>query len=313
MLGGNVNVTTGADVCSKANLVEGDQCGAGREGTSSGEFKNLGEQGAVALNPAGGAVYVGDSKRVQWFNISTGVVEGSFPVEAVNQVEAIAVTSGGEVCLTVNPRPSATQPSPADEVRCYSPGGVLEHKIELEERPLEPTTIAYIWLAADGGGHLFVDEYQLLNTEGLTVQAVFEYGEAGQELGRFLPPGGEAGSREREPGGFALSESAGVASGTLVVSRPEAVVHGEALPPPGPVILGQEGVPGEPASSAALKATVDPEGHSTKYRFEYGTEVSSESATAIRDDDRGRLQAGNGAGAAQRFEGIYAVPLPRGR
>jgi hypothetical protein len=285
MWGGGVK-KGGADICEAA---EAGECQAGREGTGSGEFKEVGLQGAIAVGPTG-LVYVGDAHptadcstepecgHVQRFE-ADGKFVSSFPVATEGEVEALAVTSGGEVCLTVNSSGSYKSP-PAAEVRCYSSTGVLEHTFVLEEQPKSIFTESFIGLAADGSGHLFVDEYLLFNPEGLTVQAVFEYSETGVELERLLPPGGDPSSREREPGGFALNESAGAASGTLVVSRQEAVVHGEALPPAGPVVIGQKGTAGEPASTATLSATIDPENHASEYRFEYAAEGEAEHVTA---------------------------------
>lgn len=276
MWGGKVN-KKGGNACTAA---EASECQAGSPGPGDGEFGEAGLQGAIAVGPTG-LVYVGDFQRVQWFAATTGAFEGSFPVVATKgQVEALAVTFGGNICLTINVSEFYKQKSPPGEVLCYDSNGTLKYTIELEEQPYKRTANAFIGLAADGSGRLFVDQYERVNLRGETVQAIYEYSETGQELERLLPPGGEAGSREREPGGFALSESAGAASGVAVFDHHEKVVRSEALPPPGPVVLGQEGKPGEPASTATLEASIDPEGHETEFFFEYGTEPSKETATA---------------------------------
>jgi hypothetical protein len=270
MWGGKVN-KNGGNVCAVA---EASECQAGSGGSGNGEFSEVGFDGAITVGPTG-LVYVGDYRRVQWFS-PAGKAEGSFSVTGmaegheIENVEALAVTSGGSVCLTVNPSGFYTQHSPAAEVLCYSATGTLEHSIALEEQNYVRGNPASIWLAADGAGHLFVDQYLAYNASDETVQAVYEYNEAGQELARLLPPGGEPGSSEREPGGFALSESGGAATGLLVASESEAVVRSEALAP-GPVILGESGESGT-AGCLKLMAVVDPEGAQTKYKFVYGTE-----------------------------------------
>ena len=132
----------------------------------------MGEQGAIAVDPATHDVYVGDYRRVQEFE-ADGKFVTSFPVEVVanqDQVEAIAVISGGalsehEICLTVNPGISEAQ-QPLDEVRCYSTTGALQQTIKPEEESGSPSANAYLWLAADEDGHLFVDEYLLQNKVG---------------------------------------------------------------------------------------------------------------------------------------------------
>ena len=94
MWGGKVDKKTGGDVCP---AVEASECQKGAEGTGDGEFENLGEQGAIAVDPATHDVYVGDYRRVQEFE-ADGKFVTSFPVEVVanqDQVEAIAVMSGG--------------------------------------------------------------------------------------------------------------------------------------------------------------------------------------------------------------------------
>jgi hypothetical protein len=267
MMGGGVNKTTGANVCSAQNLTEGDECGVGQE---TGGFRDLGEQGAVAVSGTG-LVYVGDFRRVQWFS-AAGSVEGSFALteeEAESQVEALVVTSGGRVCLTVNPSTVPTQESPAPEVRCYSLTGTLEKRIELEEQQPKGK-IALIWLAADGDGHLFVDQYLEENTSDATSQAITEYSEEGSELEVINPLGGNAQSQEKEPGGLGLTESGNTANGLVQAFTNEGKVRSGPLPPSGPVVLGESAELGS-AGCLKLMAVVDPEGAQTKYKFAYGT------------------------------------------
>ena len=67
----------------------------------------------------------------------------------------------------------------------------MEHTIKLEEKAASDHATVSIRLAADGAGKLYVDEYLGKNEANVTSQAVFEYTEAGQELERFVPPGGD--------------------------------------------------------------------------------------------------------------------------
>ena len=157
--------------------------------------------------------------------------------------------------------------------------GVLQQTIKLEEESGSPSANAYLWLAADEDGHLVVDEYLLQNkVGGGTSQSVTEYGEAGKAVERFGPPGGDATSESREPGGLALMESGGVASGVTMAFIKEGVVRSEAIPV-GPVIEAVKGVP-EPGATATFSATIVPEGKRTEYHFDYGTSSGGETLEA---------------------------------
>ncbi len=303
MWGGKVN-KKGGNVCLAAEAAE---CQGGKAGTGDGEFENPGLQGAIAVGPTG-SVYVGDATcssgpacgRVQRFS-AEGVWESSFPVAAVNQVEALAVTSAGNICLTINNTSIYTQESPPTEVFCYSAVGVLEHTLALEKHvysPGEPTTIN---LAVDGSGDLYVDEDLYEENQSVTphvefdAQNIMEYKENGEEVKRFGIPGGEGGpskicqscatekieeaSLSKGPGGLALSESGGVATSVLLGFKEESVVRSEAVPLPGPSIESEEAT-AEPGATATLKASINPQSKKTTYHFDYGTEVSNETESA---------------------------------
>jgi len=66
MFGGEVNKTTKANICTKANLVGGDECGLGTIGTGNGQFANTEVGNYVAAGPAG-TIFVGDKGRIQEF------------------------------------------------------------------------------------------------------------------------------------------------------------------------------------------------------------------------------------------------------
>jgi hypothetical protein len=73
MFGGSVNHTTGADTCTKADVEGGDVCGAGAEGTGSGEF-SISPNGFstsgdyIDIGPTG-IVYVADRGRIEEFEL----------------------------------------------------------------------------------------------------------------------------------------------------------------------------------------------------------------------------------------------------
>jgi hypothetical protein len=275
--GGNVN-KAGGNLCTSAEEVE---CQEGTEGAGDSEFKKVGRQGAIAVGPTG-SVYVGDFGRVQSFS-SEGMWESSFTTEIERTVQAVAVTSTGKVCVTNNNRASsATSPfqeRAAPEVFCYSAaGGAPEHTLVLPEKPSSETAAVYIRLATDGSGHLFADEYLFSNN----AQVATEYNAGFAQVGLFAPPGRAPGN-EYKPGGLALQEVSEAASEVLVMATEGAVeaVYGGPPPPPGPAINSEEVTP-EPGGTATLTASINPLGERTEYHFDYGTEVSNETATETK-------------------------------
>lgn len=111
--GYHVNKTTGADVCTAAEVAGGDECGPGQTGTEIGQFGNWNSlfSGPRTTPPAAisssGDVYVGDYERIQVFDpdgafieaIDFSEVPGLPAVEAYAQ--AITVTPDGTVDLAL--------------------------------------------------------------------------------------------------------------------------------------------------------------------------------------------------------------------
>ncbi len=89
MLGGGVNVTTGADLCTAAS---GDVCGRGAKGTGTGEFNA--ESSSLAVGP-GGTLYVNDGGRVQKFT-PVGAPAGEVSL-AEARSQFLAVDSAGDI------------------------------------------------------------------------------------------------------------------------------------------------------------------------------------------------------------------------
>lgn len=83
MFGGEVNKTTKANICTKADLAGGDECGEGVPGTAPGQFSaEFG--GGFALCPSGsfcpsGTLFVADEGRVQRFSLE-GEVKSQLPI-----------------------------------------------------------------------------------------------------------------------------------------------------------------------------------------------------------------------------------------
>jgi hypothetical protein len=75
MIGGEVNQTSGADICTKADLEAGDVCGGGMPGAGPGEFsreeKGRSQHDVLDIGPDG-LLYVADQKRIQSFDLNGG-------------------------------------------------------------------------------------------------------------------------------------------------------------------------------------------------------------------------------------------------
>src|SRR4249920_316405 len=85
MFGGEVNKTTSADLCTKADLEGGEECGAGVTGAAPGQFSAKWPASSyIAIGP-GDEVYVGDESRIQRFD-----TEGAYQDE-------VDVTGEGKV------------------------------------------------------------------------------------------------------------------------------------------------------------------------------------------------------------------------
>ncbi len=252
MFGGDVNATTGGDVC-----LAGESCKAGTEGTADGQFEWADHAANIAVGP-GGAVYVGDRARVQVFS-AAGVWRKNISLAALSgegKVTALAVDAAGDMFV-------------ADQevagVHEFAPNGTEGAVV------FDPASTNVEALAVNGAGDLFVGD-----SSGSTYGAfhVLEYSPADEELESFASKTVFPGA-----GGMVFSESAG-APGEVYVSDPgRDNVWVLPVPGPGPLVesdsefstAGQRGV-------ATLEATVNPEGSATTYRFEYVTEAQFKQA-----------------------------------
>lgn len=99
MLGGGVDKgpNNPGNICTVADLLGGDTCGAGSKGAGSGEF-DLGDGGSVVLLAVGYAdtFYVSGSTRVQKFT-PAGAPLGEFSLETSPIGLAVAPDAGGDI------------------------------------------------------------------------------------------------------------------------------------------------------------------------------------------------------------------------
>jgi hypothetical protein len=141
MFGGEVNKTSGADVCTKADLEGGDECGGGVIGAGSGEFSNsLLEKSFIAVGP-GGIVYVGETDKIEKFS-PAGLSTGEIPLPGQGTISALAADPvSGDLYYALDGK---------EDVRRITPAG-------LPVGPLLPVKKSGV-LATGPGGDLFVIE-----------------------------------------------------------------------------------------------------------------------------------------------------------
>jgi DNA-binding beta-propeller fold protein YncE len=87
MAGGEVNKTSGADICTQADLEGGDVCEGGVPGSGPGEFSRTDVGGAgrrdmIDVGPDN-RLYVADHKRIQSFDLD-GVYQGELPFAPIH-------------------------------------------------------------------------------------------------------------------------------------------------------------------------------------------------------------------------------------
>lgn len=147
MFGGGVNKTTGADVCTRADLEGGGECGAGSVGTAPGEFSTNAVGTFIDVGP-GDVVHVADVGRVQRFS-SSGVFLDELAIPNAPGVklifENLVVDAGGNIYITE--RHHFANEFGRQDIRKYSPTGELIATLDV----YTPDAMAF-----DSAGNLLV-------------------------------------------------------------------------------------------------------------------------------------------------------------
>ena len=140
MAGGEVNKTTGEEICTKAQLEGGNVCGVGIAGTGDGEFNisNItGVRGSYIAAGPDDTIYVGDKERIQAFE-PNGAFKADIPLPKPGNPGALAVDPvsgdlyfafadgffGGEVIKPDVYRLDATTGEVIDQLKVQRPTGV---------------------------------------------------------------------------------------------------------------------------------------------------------------------------------------------
>jgi DNA-binding beta-propeller fold protein YncE len=269
MFGGEVNKTTGANVCTKADLEGGDECGPGEVGGAPGFFSVPKGGPNVALTPAG-TILVGDSERIQEFSadgeylgeIAGGVLAGS-------GVIALAVDSSGQIYAALDNPGFGAVPN----VYLFGADGSPQGELKVPKLgAVAPKPVA---IATDPVGHVYVT----IAVAQESPERILEYSAAGELLGEFEVEGEEDQLRL-----FGLATN-GI--GTLYVSRAEPGVISNlsflgppplkyADPPKAAPTIASQYVASTGVDEGSLRAQINPRFWAdTKYYVEYGTGACS--------------------------------------
>jgi DNA-binding beta-propeller fold protein YncE len=234
--GGHVNETTKGNVC-----VAGEACTKGTEGAASGEFEWAYRRTYIAIGP-GGNVYVGDKARIQVFEPS-GAWKESVSLAGLSsegKVTALAVDSAGDMFAVDEGVAGVHELEPSGSEKAF--------KCDAASTSIEAIT------ANPAGGVFLAD-----SSGGLHL---LECDPSGREVASF---------GSNIAGGVTAGIAFSAALSELYVSNfSESVVRILQGPVPGPfVVPGSEIAAPGLHGAATLRATIDPEGNDSSYRFEY--------------------------------------------
>jgi len=273
MVGGKVNKTTEANLCTAAS---GNTCGAGLQGDGEGFFNapGNGRGGVVSVGP-GGTVYVADQlegvsprpTRIQKFS-PAGVHQGQLVLPVTGgsgRATGLAVDGDGNVYVGTSGATGA--------VRKYSPAGT---ELFVVNPSFNITAVA-----VDDSGNLFVGD----NTGDISQIREYDTSSGAQTktfYGSLTEPVTGLAPYATPFGDIFAAEPAG---GRVVAVD---------LPDPGPIVYPQpEATFASPIGNtkATLNSKVNPEGEATEYFFEY-----------ISDEDYDAAGGTFGAGTVKTTE-----------
>ena len=232
------------DLCTAADLESGEVCGAGLTGTGPGEFARP----LALVVDSSGVVWAGDTNRIESID-SSGTAGTEIELPGAGETTSLALDAAGDFYLK-----SASSVG----VRKLEAGtGALLETLDIAGQPVTVTL--------DEAGDVFVGDstspyrFKVYNPSG---EQISQFG-AGQVIGI---PGGFGGGNA-----LAIGESAETLySAGPTVSDTDNAVQAFPLPKPGPLPEAERAEEILP-TTATLKASLNPEGHETTYRFEYDT------------------------------------------
>jgi hypothetical protein len=268
MFGGDVNKTTGADICTKADVEGGDVCGAGLPGTADGWFSNNASYAFIAYGPATGTIFVGDTGRIQEFDTNGSFLRAiPLPGElAGDSVSGLDVDATGNFYLTTFGPGSTVEP----DAHKLDPAGSLVGPTFKNPRPGS--------VAVDVDGNVYVTKTR---------------GDGPIETRKYLPDGTPDGVIAHNQADELLAVATNFCEGsprpgnvyTVHVSLLQDRAYVDAFgtgpvgcedPPPVPPVIEAQYATSVGAREAVLRAAINPKFFTdTTYVVEYGTSPCS--------------------------------------
>jgi hypothetical protein len=280
MFGGGVNKTTGADICTKADLEAGDVCGSGLSGSGPAELSNDSHGSYITIGPDD-TVYVGDVGRIQEFG-PDGTYKGEIKLSGQLEgkvVKALASDQAGDLYLAVAP--------PGDSE--FKHEGVF--KVDVSGQLLAPTfpvTDPHD-IAVDSAGNVYVVTRPDQSSGGRVVEF--------DASGEVLISSEELFAAELKPSAYGMHVATNVlgdgssAPGDVYVANAYGQVNGDTLSVVkvyGPIPQFEPASPAPPTISRQYATAVSPTGATvggeinphffadTAYYVEYGIGKCSE-------------------------------------
>jgi hypothetical protein len=264
MFGGGVNATkveeaeegktiseAEENVCTKTQLEGGDTCGAGTIGTGHGQFGAWRVGSFIAVGPAG-TVYVGDIDRIEEFE-SNGIYKSEIARPGDGAIESLATDSSGNLYAVAQNAPG---------VRELDSSGAVLDTVDSGGAPRA--------LATDSSGNVYVvdgsSNPDVLKFSSTGVQtASFAAGELIASMGIGTNAIGDV-----YVSNFTSTDSYVRAYGPLPTTFEP--------PPSARPTVGAEFAASVSASSAIVKAEINPHFFATTYYVQYGASDCSTSA-----------------------------------
>jgi hypothetical protein len=255
MFGGGVNKTTGANVCTKAQLEAGNVCGAGTTGAAVGQF-GVWKIGDFIEIDSADTVYVGDVERIQRFTTAGASAGEPIAIAGCGVVENLGVNPADQLWVACDQtkKPGLVQ-------RLNSSGTVLQ-TIEIPSskivKGLAPDPDGNVYVFTERRNFGFDDVPEILKYDAAgTVQVVFGAGEFTTSTGIVTNSIGDV-----------YVANATIANSYIRSYGP--LPYGYEQPPAVAPTISAEYATVVGVGSATLAAEINPHFFTTNYYLEYG-------------------------------------------
>ncbi|HEX3293624.1 MAG TPA: hypothetical protein VHR38_07780 [Solirubrobacterales bacterium] len=311
--GFGVNATTGANVCTAADVAGGDECGPGQEGAEPTQFRKwffyTGGR-AIAIAPSGD-IFVGDDGRIQVFG-PNGVFKKALNFTDVPGLpngitKSIAFKPDGSLYIAFYQESAIFFPTTPDIYVVDPTTPAIVGKVKVERPKL---------LSTDPSGNLYVvaegrdpsrEEILIFTPSGeCTVCFEDEFGVAGTTI--------EARINSIEPGNACGPTDIYVGHGEVNFQTPysQLLIYGAppdadiCPPPPLPPTIKEQFAMSVGSSSATVKAAINPHfWPDTTYYMEYGTADCAVSTCQARPLPPGSSLGGQVTNSPVTTSGVF--------